>query len=146
MKKQLALWKKEDVIEESSSPWAAALVPCLKKGGETRWAVDYRPLNAVTVADSYPLPRIQDNLERLQGARVFSTLDAAGAYHVLPVEKRTRPLLAFTTPFGLYQFKRLPFGVKNAVSAYSRFMDTLVSQLRTESIIVYLDDIIIIII
>ncbi len=143
LKQQLDLWKREDVIEESSSPWAAALVPCLKKGGETRWAVDYRPLNAVTVADSYPLPRIQDNLERLRGAKVFSTLDAAGAYHVIPVEKKTRPLLAFTTPYGLWQFKRLPFGVKNAVSCYSRFMDTLVSRLRTESIIVYLDDIIV---
>ena len=137
------LWNGEDVIEESISPWAAALVPCLKKGGKTRWAVDYQPLNAVTIADSYPLPRIQDNLERLQGARVFSTLDAAGAYHVIPVEKKTRPLLAFTTPYGLWQFKRWPFGVKNAVSCYSRFMDTLVSRLRTESIIVYLDDIII---
>ena len=131
------------MIVELSSPWGATLVPCLKKGGETRWAVDYRPLNAVTIADSYPLPRIQDNLERLQGARVFSTLDAAGAYHVIPVEKRTHPLLAFTTPYGLWQFKCLPFGVKNAVSCYSCFMDTLVSRLRTESIIVYLDDIII---
>ena len=65
LKQQLDLWKQEDVIEESSSPWAAALVPCLKKGGETRWAVDYRPLIAVMIADSYPLPRIQDNLERL---------------------------------------------------------------------------------
>ena len=101
LKQQLHLWKREDVIEESSSPSAAALVPCLKKGGETRWAVDYRPLNAVIVADSYPLPRIQDNLERLQGARVFSTLDAAGAYHFIPVEKKTRPLLAFMTPYGL---------------------------------------------
>ena len=63
LKQQLELWKQEDVIEESSSPWAAALVPCLKKGGETRWAVDYRLLNAVTIADSYSLPRIQDNLE-----------------------------------------------------------------------------------
>ena len=143
LQKQLDLWKREEVIEESNSPWAAALVPCLKKGGEARWAVDYRPLNAMTVADSYPLPRIADNLERLQGAKIFSTLDAAGAYHVIPVSKHTRPLLAFTTPFGLYQFRRLPFGVRNAVSAYSRFMDLLVSRLRSESIIVYLDDIII---
>ena len=74
---------------------------------------------------------------------MFSTLDAAGAYHIIPVAKKTRPLLAFTTPFVLYQFKRLPFGMRNAVSCYSRFMDTLVSQLRTESIIVYLDDIIV---
>ena len=108
------------MIEESSSPWANALVPCLKKGGKTRWAVDYQPLNAVTIADSYPLPRIQDNLEQLQGVKVFRTLDAAGAYHVIPVEKKTRPLLAF---------KRLPFGVKITGSCYSCFMDTLVSRL-----------------
>ena len=82
-------------------------------------------------------------MERLQGSKLFGTLDAAGAYHVIPVEKKTRPLLAFMTPYGLWQFKRLPFGVKNAVSCYSHFMDTLVSRLRTESIIVYLDDIIV---
>ena len=105
--------------------------------------MDYRLLNAVTIADSYPLPRIQDNLEQLQGAKVFSTLDVAGAHHVIPVEKKTRPLLAFSTPFGLWQFKRLLLGVHNTVSCYSHFMDTLVSRLRTESIIVYLDDIIV---
>ena len=106
--------------------------------------MDYRPLNVETLADSYPLPRIKDNLERLQGAKVFSTLDAAGAYHVIPVEKKTRSLLAFRTPYGLWQFKCLPFRVKNTVSCYSRFMDTLVSRLRTESIIVYLDNIIVV--
>ena len=72
---------------------------------------------------------------------MFSTLYAAGAYDVLPVGKKTRPLLAFMTPFGLYQFKRLPFGVRNAMSCYSCFMDTLVSRVRTELIIVYLNDI-----
>ena len=85
------MWKQEDVIKESSSPWAAIITLCLRKGGKTRWAMDYRLPNAVTIAHSYPLPRIQENLEGLQGARVFSALDAAGFYHVLPVASLYNP-------------------------------------------------------
>ena len=77
----LKIWKDEGVIEEAESPWASALVPAKKKGGLIRWAIDYRKLNEVTVADSYPLPSIEMNLERLAGARVFSALDAAATRH-----------------------------------------------------------------
>ena len=78
--------------------------------------MDYRLLNVVTIADRYPLPRIQDNLELLQGSRVLSTLDATWAYHVLPIAKKMRLLLASMTPFRVWQYKKLLFGIFNSVS------------------------------
>ena len=84
------------------------------KNGLTRWAVDYRPLNKITIKYSYPLPSISENLEKMQGSRVFSTLDAAGAYHCVPVAPKTRLSLAFVTQFGLYTLKRMPIGASNA--------------------------------
>ena len=146
LREQLAKWQqgpKEDwIAEECESPWAAALVPVQKKNGETRWAVDYRPLNAVTVKDSYPLPNIQENLEKLQGSKIFSTLDAAGAYHTIPVAEATKPLLAFTTPFGLFTFNRMPFGATNAGQVYVRMMEMLVNKLKSPYTLAYVDDLI----
>ena len=139
---QIDLWKKEDVIEETESPWSSALVPALKKGGEIRWAVDYRPLNMDTVADSYPLPNISENLDTLQGSRVYSTLDASAAYNTIPVTEEAKSMLAFVTPFGLYTFKRMPFGAKNAGATYSRFIDMLITRLRSPYLLAYVDDVI----
>ena len=85
LQEQINIWKKEDVIEEVQSPWAAAMVPVTKTDGSVRWAMDYRPLNRVTVIDSYPLPNIEENIEKLAGSQVFSTLDAANAYQIIPV-------------------------------------------------------------
>ena len=143
LRAQLDLWEKEDVIERCESPWASAMVPALKKGGSIRWAVDYRGLNAVTVADAYPLPNIGENLDNLQGSQVYSTLDASAAYNTIPVAKKARPLLAFVTPFGSYCFKRMPFGAKNAGATYSRFIDLLIEKLRSPHILAYVDDVIV---
>ena len=143
LRAQLDLWEKEDVIEPCESPWASAMVPALKKGGDIRWAVDYRGLNAVTIADAYPLPNIGENLDNLQGSQVYSTLDASAAYNTIPVTERARPLLAFVTPFGSYCFKRMPFGAKNAGATYSRFIDLLIGKLRSPYLLAYVDDVII---
>lgn len=143
LQKQLEVWKHEGVIEEVSSPWASPLVPALKKGGDIRWAVDYRRLNEVTIADSFPLPSISENLEKLQGSRVFSTLDAAAAYMTIPTSKKCRPYLAFITPNGLFSFKRMPFGAKNSGSTYARFVELCISKLKSEHILAYVDDVIV---
>ena len=140
LREQLDRWEAEGVVEECESPWASGLVPVLKKDGSTRWAVDYRPLNKMTIKDSYPLPSISENLEKLQGSKVFSTLDAAGAYHVVPVAKKAQPMLAFATPFGVYTWKRMPFGASNAAPCFSRFMEMLVNKLRSPWVLCYLDD------
>ena len=94
LKEQIDLWKEEGITQETSSPWAVAMVPAAKSDGGIRWAVDYRPLNKVTVADSYPLTVIEENLQKLAGSKIFSTLNATSAYHMIPVEKKSRPFLA----------------------------------------------------
>ena len=143
LRKQLDTWTKEDVIEETNSPWASPLVPVRKKDGTTRWAVDYRAVNSVTVADSFPLPSIEENLEKLQGATIFSCVDAASAYNTIPVQQKSRPYLAFLTPWGTYTFKRMPFGAKNAGAAYSRLVELSIMKLRSPNVLAYVDDIII---
>ena len=130
------------VIEPSTSPWGSALVPVLKKDGTTRWAVDYRPLNRMTIPDSYPLPNIQENLERLAGSKIFTTLDAAQAYMTIRVNEKSKPLLAFVTPFGTYSFRRMPFGARNSGNIYSRFVELLVSKMRSPFVVMYINNII----
>ena len=142
LKEQLAQWEREGVVEECFSPWASPLVPVAKPNGKTRWCVDYRQLNAATVADSYPLPNISENLDRLAGAKVFSTLDASQAYQTIPVAEGSRKALAFVTPFGLYTFARMPMGARNAGATYSRFVQMCLDKLRSPYTMSYLDDII----
>ena len=145
LRDQVDLWLKEDVIEESNSPWASPLVPAKKKGGDgkqIRWAVDYRYINSMTVADAWPIPSIEENLEKLQGAKYFSALDASGAYHTVPVKERARPYLAFLTPFGTFQYRRMPFGAKNAGACYSRLVELSIMKLRSKNVLAYIDDII----
>ena len=142
LRAQLDQWLEQRVIEPSTSPWGSALVPVLKKDGTTRWAVDYRPLNKVTIPDSFPLPNIQENLERLAGSKIFTTLDAAQAYMTIRVNEKSKPLLAFVTPFGTYSFRRMPFGARNSGNTYSRFVEILVNELRSPFVVMYIDDII----
>ena len=104
--------------------------------------MDYRNLNKMTIRDAYPLPCISNNLDKLQGSTIFSMLDASAAYHTIPVEPKTQPLLAFVTPWGLYTFLRMPFGAMNAGATYSRFIELLVGRLRSPWILAYLDDVI----
>ena len=142
LREQLDVWTKESVAEPCQSPWASPMVPVSKPNGKTRWCVDYRQLNKMTVADSYPLPNIQENLERLSGGKIFSTLDASQAYHTIKVAEDSKKALAFITPFGLYTFNRMPFGCKNAASCYSRFVQLCLDRLRSPYVMSYLDDII----
>ena len=97
---------------------ASLLVPVKKKNGAVRWACDFWFLNSLTVDDSFPTPNISVVLKTLSESKVFSTLDAQNVYHCISIEEKSRPLKAFTTAFGLYQFCCLPFGLKNAGAAY----------------------------
>lgn len=146
LRAQMDLWLKEGVIEESNSPWGSALVPAFKKGDtgdNIRWAVDYRNLNSQTVSDSFPIPSIEENLEKLQGSSCFSAIDASAAYHVIKVGEKSKPYLAFLTPWGTYTFKKMPFGAKNAGSTYSRLVELSIIKLRSPNVLAYLDNIIV---
>ncbi|KFD64246.1 hypothetical protein M514_23530 [Trichuris suis] len=133
----------QGVIEESHSPWAFPVVMVRKKEGNWRFCVDYRKLNAVTVRDVYPLPRTDDVLDRLGGSRYFSKLDLRNGYWQLEVEECDRPKTAFVTPDGLYQFRRMPFGLVNAPATFSRLINGLLGGIKGRYCTAYLDDILI---
>nr|XP_054604616.1 uncharacterized protein LOC129165457 [Nothobranchius furzeri] len=131
------------VIRESCSPWAAPIVPVKKKDNSWRFCVDYRKLNAVTHKDAFPLPRIEETLTSLNRAEWFSTLDLASGYWQVEMDPQDREKTAFTTPLGLFEFERMPFGLCNAPATFQRLMQQCLSGQMAESLLVYLDDIII---
>ncbi|GBO45434.1 Retrovirus-related Pol polyprotein from transposon 297 [Araneus ventricosus] len=131
-------------IEESSGPWASPIVLVQKKDGSTRFCVDYRKLNEITIKDSYPLPRIDDTLDALNGSECFSTLDLQSGYWQVEIQPEDKEKTAFTTGQGLWQFKVMPFGLCNALATFERLMETVLRGLTSEACLVYLDDIIIV--
>uniref|UniRef100_A0A5S6QSG4 Reverse transcriptase n=1 Tax=Trichuris muris TaxID=70415 RepID=A0A5S6QSG4_TRIMR len=131
------------IVEESQSSWAFPVVMVRKKDGSWRFCVDYRKLNAVTARDVHPLPRMDDVLDRLGGSKYFSRLDLRNGYWQLEVEENDRPKTAFVTPDGLYQFKRMPFGLANAPATFSRLMNRILHSAMERHCIACLDDILI---
>lgn len=131
------------VIRESSSPYGSPIVLVKKKDGSLRMCVDYRQLNSKTRRDAFPLPRIEESLDALTGARWFSTLDLASGYNQVPVTEADRPKTAFCTPFGLFEWNRMPFGLCNAPSTFQRLMQRLFGDQQCQSLLLYLDDIVV---
>lgn len=130
------------IIESSESEWAAPLVPVKKKDNTIRLCVDYRKLNAITKVDPYPMPRVDDMIDEVGNAKYISTLDLTKGYWQVPVSEKDRPKTAFVTPFGLYQFTRMPFGLQGAPATFQRMVDRLLNGL-SEFSKSYIDDIII---
>jgi transposase InsO family protein len=131
------------VIEPSKSPWASPVVLVKKKDGSIRYCIDYRKLNHVTIKDSYPLPRINESLDSLRGAKWFSTTDLASGYWQVEMDPDDAEKTAFTTTSGLFQFRVMPFGLCNAPASFERLMEYVLAGLQWEICLVYLDDIII---
>ncbi|GKT28667.1 Transposon Ty3-G Gag-Pol polyprotein, partial [Aduncisulcus paluster] len=130
-------------IRPSTSPYASPIVLVPKKNGTYRLCVDYRELNNHIIPIRYPLPRIDDLLMHLVGAKYFSTLDLQHGYHQIKVEETSRPLTAFTTPLGLYEFNVLPFGITTAPAYFQKVISELFADLLYHGVLVYLDDIVI---
>ena len=134
----------QEIIRPSCSPWASPVVMAKKKDYTLRFCVDFRKLNDVTVKDAHPLPWIDDTLEDLKGAKIFSTLDLKSGYCQVPIKEDHKSKTAFRTCFGqLYEFNRLPFGLCNAPATFSQLMDNILSRLSWEVCLYYLDDIIV---
>ncbi|UYV63130.1 hypothetical protein LAZ67_2003234, partial [Cordylochernes scorpioides] len=135
--------EKLDIIQPSESPWASPVVLIRKKDVSWRFCVDYRRLNKITKKDVYPLPRIDDTLDCLRGARFYSSMDLQSGYCQIDVEESDREKTAFITPDGLYEFKVMPFGLCNAPATFERMIDNLLKGLKWTICLCYLDDIIV---
>ncbi|KAL0158975.1 hypothetical protein M9458_047051, partial [Cirrhinus mrigala] len=131
------------VVTPSASEWASPVVLVRKKDGGVRWCVNYRHLNSVTAKDAYPLPKIEECLDVLGEACVFSTLDLQSGYWQIAVDEMDRAKTAFITRYGLYEYTRMPFGLCNAPSTFQRAMELVLRGLQWETLLIYLDDIII---
>ncbi|XP_049326794.1 uncharacterized protein LOC125786977 [Astyanax mexicanus] len=131
------------VVVPSTSEWASPVVLVRKKDGGVRWCIDFRKLNELTLKDAYPLPNIEECLDTLEGATVFSTLDLQSGYWQIEVHKRDRCKTAFVTKYGLYEYTRMPFGLCNAPSTFQRAMEVVLRGLQWRNLLIYLDDVIV---
>ncbi|GFX51404.1 retrovirus-related Pol polyprotein from transposon 297 [Trichonephila clavipes] len=142
--KQIDEWIQNGVIEPCSSAYASQVLVVSKKDGSSRVCIDFRKLNRVLVKDHYPLPLIENILDKLQDTRVFSTIDLRNGFFHLPVNKQSRPYTSFVTQNGQFQFLKMPFGLSTCPSTFQRFINTVFRDLVVQGILLpYMDDIVI---
>jgi hypothetical protein len=130
-------------ITPSSSNYGSPVLFVPKADGSLRMCIDYRAVNRITVKDRYPLPHIEDLSNGLEGSKVFSKLDLASGYHQIRIAPGDRQMTAFTTKFGLYEWRVLPFGLANAPSQFMRMMDGLLTPEMRRFVAIYLDDVLV---
>jgi hypothetical protein len=143
LKKQLEELVKSGFIQPSKSPFGAPILFVKKKDGTMRMCIDYRALNNVTIKNAYPLPRIDELFDRLQGARYFSKIDLRSGYHQIRIHPQDVPKTAFRTRYGHFEFLVLPFGLTNAPGTFMHLMHQTFREFLDDFVLVFLDDILI---
>lgn len=138
----------QDIIQPSFSPYNSPIWVVPKKldnSGEQKWrvVVDYRKLNEITVDDKFPIPNVESLFDKLGRSQYFSTIDLAKGFHQILVDEKDRMKTAFSTPQGHFEFKRMPFGLKNAPATFQRMINYVLQEFINKICVVYLDDILI---
>lgn len=137
VERQVNDWMNEGIVEPCSSEYASPVVVVKKKDGSPRLCVDYRRLNKEIVKDKYPLPLIEEQIDKLAEARVFSTIDLRNGFFHVDVEERSRKYTAFVTQRGQYQFLKVPFGLCNSPPVFQRFINHIFRPLINEGILLF---------
>ena len=127
-----------EIIEPSSSAWAAPIVLVKKTDNTVRFCIDYRKLNALTRKDAYPLPKINDALDTLAGAKYFCTLDLTSGYWQVKMADKHKHMTAFTSHCWLYQFKVMPFGLCNGPATFERLVELVLRGMQWKQCLCYL--------
>nr|GEV84448.1 putative reverse transcriptase domain-containing protein [Tanacetum cinerariifolium] len=143
LSKQLKDLSEKGFIRPSSSPWGAPVLFVKKKDGSFRMCIDYRELNKLIVKNRYPLPRIDDLFDQLQGSSVYSNIDLRSGYHQLRVREQDVPKTAFRTRYGHYEFQVMPFGLTNALAVFMDLMNRVCKPYLDKFVIVFINDILI---
>ncbi|GJV08576.1 putative reverse transcriptase domain-containing protein [Tanacetum coccineum] len=143
LSEQLQELSDKGFIRPSSSPWAAPVLFVKKKNGSFRMCIDYRELNKLTVKNRYPLPRIDDLFDQLQGSSIYSKINLRSGYHQLRVREQDIPKTAFRTRYGHYEFQVMPFGLTNAPAVFMDLMKRVCKPYLDKFVIVFIDDILI---
>ena len=145
---QISKMIEDDIIVPCKSEWNFPIIMVPKKidvSGKRKWrlCIDFRRLNEVTIGDSYPLPNIQDILDKIGRARYFTMLDCASGYLQIPISPEDQKKTAFSTSSGHYEYKRMPFGLKSAPATFQRMINAVLRDAIGERCFVYMDDILI---
>ena len=129
------------LVKPSHSPWSSPVVLVPKPGNEFRLCFDYRKVNQVTRTDTYPLPRVEDCIDKIGNAKFLTKIDLMKGYYQVPLSERAKAISAFVTPDGLFESEVMPFGMKNAASTFQRLMNMVIKGMK--GFVVYLDDVVI---
>ena len=134
------------LIQPCFSPWAGGIVMVKKKSGELRFCCDFRPLYEMTIKDAYSLPRIDESLSRIGNAKIFTSIDLAWAFWQIPLKKRDRCKTAFACELGLFEWRRMPFGLCNASASFQKAISCALKRIKQRhgsAVMAYIDDIVI---
>ena len=143
LKKQLEEQLRKGFIRPSASPWGSPVLFVAKKDGTIRLCIDYRSLNEVTIKNKYPLPKIEDLFDQLNGAKVFSKIDLKSGYYQLKIRPQDIPKTAFVTRYGLYECTVMSFGLTNAPAYFMYLMNKVFMEYLDKFVVVFIDDILI---
>ena len=143
LRRQVELLLEQGWIRPSSSPYGAPILFVPKKDGKWRMCIDYRALNKITVKNRYPLPKVEELMDRLHGARYFMKIDLYSGYHQIRVRESDIQKTAFVTKYGAFEYLVMPFGLCNALATFQRVMNTILRDGLDRFVLVFLDDILI---